>query len=87
MICGDLAYSRLCLCFTRRLPLVPGRMPATFHPEQEFLRNEKQWRVDAMPLFAMQSARCTVAIREWGHVEKLNPVKMEEAIVFHKMKR
>ena len=73
MICGDLAYSRLCLCFTRRLPLVPGRMPATFHPEQEFLRNEKQWRADAMPLFAMQSALCTAAIRAWEHVEETEP--------------
>ena len=73
MICGDLAYARLCLCFTRRLPLVPGRLPDTFHPEQEFLSNEKQWRTDSMPLFAMQSALCQTAIKAWEHVEETEP--------------
>ncbi len=73
MLCGDLAYARLCLCFTRRLPLVPGRLPDTFHPEHEFLRNEKQWRADAIPLFAMQSMLCKTAIKEWDHVKETEP--------------
>ena len=73
MICGDIAYARLCLCFTRRLPLVPGRLPDAFHPEHEFLRNEKQWRTDGMPLFAMQSALCNAAIKAWEHVEETQP--------------
>ena len=73
MICGDIAYARLCLCFTRRLPLVPGRLPDAFHPEHEFLRNEKQWRTDGMPLFAMQSALCNAAIKAWKHVEETQP--------------
>ena len=73
MICGDIAYARLCLCFTRRLPLVPGRLPDTFHPEQEFLSNEKQWRADSMPLFAMQLALCQTAIKAWEHVEETEP--------------
>ena len=73
MICGDIAYARLCLCFTRRLPLVPGRLPDAFHPEDEFLRNEKQWRTDGMPLFAMQSALCNAAIKSWEHVEETQP--------------
>ena len=73
MLCGDLAYARLCLCFTRRLPLVPGRLPDSFHPEFEFLRNEKQWRADGKPLFAMQSTLCKAAIKEWQHVEETKP--------------
>jgi hypothetical protein len=73
MICGDLADSRLCLCFIRRLPLVPGRYPANFHPEREFLRNEKTWRADRMPLFAMQSALCEAAIRDWDAIQETEP--------------
>ena len=73
MISGDLAHSRLCLPFTRRLPLVPGRLPEGFHPEREFLRHEKQWSRECMPLFAMQSALCTIAIRQWEHVVATEP--------------
>lgn len=73
MICGDLADARLCLSFMRRLPLVPGRFPDSFHPEREFLRNEPRWRADRMPLFAMQSALCETAIREWEHVAGTEP--------------
>ncbi len=73
MICGDLADARLCLCFTRRLPLVPGRLPASFHPEREFLRHEKQWRADDMPLFAMQAALCEAAISDWEGVAATEP--------------
>lgn len=73
MLCGDLADARLCLCFTRRLPLVPGRYPASFHPEREFLRHEPEWRAVRMPLFAMQSALCETAIREWAAVVETEP--------------
>ncbi|MBN8460143.1 MAG: hypothetical protein J0M04_20135 [Verrucomicrobia bacterium] len=73
MICGDLADARLCLCFVRRLPLVPGRLPATFHPEREFLANEAHWHASRMPLFAMQSALCEAAIRDWSSVRETNP--------------
>ena len=72
-VCGDLADARLCLGFTRRLPLVPGRFPETFHPEREFLRNEARWRAARMPLFAMQSALCEAAIREWEGVSETEP--------------
>ena len=73
MISGDLAHSRLCLPFTRRLPLVPGCLPEAFHPEREFLRNEKQWSREGMPLFVMQSTLCTIAIKEWEHVVATEP--------------
>jgi len=73
MVCGDLADARLCLAFTRRLPLVPGRFPASFHPEREFLRQETRWRAARMPLFAMQSALCEAAIREWEGVVQTEP--------------
>ena len=73
MICGDLADSRLCLCFVRRLPLVPGRLPATFHPEREFLANATGWSAARMPLFAMQSALCEAAIRDWPSVRETEP--------------
>jgi hypothetical protein len=73
MLCGDLADSRLCLCFTRRLPLVPGRYPASFRPDREFLREEARWRAARMPLFAMQSALCEAAIREWKSVVETEP--------------
>jgi hypothetical protein len=73
MVCGDLADSRLCLCVTRRLPLVPGRFPASFHPEREFLRNEAGWRAARLPLFAMQAALCEAAIRDWENVTETEP--------------
>lgn len=73
MLCGDLADSRLCLCFTRHLPLVPGRYPASFQPDREFLRNEARWRAARMPLFAMQSALCEAAIRDWTGVVATEP--------------
>ena len=73
MICSDLADARLCLCFTRRLPLVPGRLPDSFRPEREFLANEHEWRAVGMPLFAMQAALCEVAIRDWETVLETQP--------------
>lgn len=73
MLCGDLADARLCLCFTRRLPLVPGRYPASFRPEQLFLKNEAAWRAAEMPLFAMQSALCEAALSQWDTVTETEP--------------
>lgn len=73
MLCGDLVDSRLCLCFTRHLPLVPGRYPDSFQPDREFLRHEARWRAARMPLFAMQSALCEAAIRDWETVDETEP--------------
>jgi hypothetical protein len=73
MLCGDLADSRLCLCFVRRLPLVPGKLPASFHPEREFFLNETQWHANRMPLHAMQAALCEAAIRDWSSVRETEP--------------
>ena len=73
MLCSDLAELRLCLCFTRRLPLVPGRLPASFQPEREFLLHEDRWRRERMPLHAMQAALCEVAIRHWESVRETEP--------------
>ena len=71
MICGDLAYSRLCLCFTRRLPLVPGRMPATFHPEY-ILRNENSGAL--MPCHCLLcNLHLHSSTREREHVEETEP--------------
>jgi hypothetical protein len=73
MLCGDLAEMRLCLCFTRRLPLVPGRRPASFHPEREFLLNKDRWHRERTPLHAMQAALCEAAIRHWESVRETEP--------------
>lgn len=73
MLCGDLADARLCLCFTRRLPLVPGHLPESFRPEREFLAHEKEWRAAEMPLFAMQATLCKAAIRDWDAVLGTEP--------------
>lgn len=73
MLCGDLADSRLCLCFVRRLPLVPGKLPASFRPEREFFSNEEAWRAARMPLHAMQAALCEAAIRDWNSVTETEP--------------
>ncbi len=68
-LCGDLADSRLCLSFTGHLPLVPGKLPATFRPEQEFWQHEAQWARECKPLYAMQAALCESAIKQWESVE------------------
>jgi hypothetical protein len=73
MLCGDLAEMRLCLCFTRRLPLVPGRLPASFHPEREFLHNKERWHRERTPLHSMQAALCEAAIRHWESVRETEP--------------
>ena len=73
MLCGDLAEMRLCLCFARRLPLVPGRLPASFHPVREFLLNKDRWRRERTPLHAMQAALCEAAIRHWESVRETEP--------------
>jgi hypothetical protein len=73
MWCGDLADARLCLCFVRRLPLVPGKLPASFHPEREFFLNETHWHANRMPLHAMQAALCEAAIRDWSSVRETEP--------------
>jgi len=64
-LCGDLVDSRLCLGFTAHLPLVSGRVPATFLPEQEYWQHEAQWAAEHKPLYAMQAALCECAIHQW----------------------
>ena len=73
MLYGDLAGMRLCLSFDRRLPLVPGRLPASFHTVREFLLNKYRWRRERTPLHAMQAALCEAAIRHWESVRETEP--------------
>ncbi len=72
-LCCDIVDARLCLGFTGHLPSVPGRLPTTFRPEQEFWRNEAQWARERRPLFAMQAALCQRAIEQWDAVRGTLP--------------
>jgi len=72
-LCSDLIDSRLCLGFTAHLPLVAGRLPATFLPEQEYWQHETQWANERQPLYAMQAALCERAITEWETVRRTMP--------------
>jgi len=67
-LCSDMIDSRLCLGFTAHLPLVAGRLPATFLPEQEYWQHETQWAGERKPLYAMQAALCERAITQWETV-------------------
>jgi len=72
-LCADLIDSRLCLGFTAHLPLVAGRLPATFLPEQEYWQNQTQWDNEHKPLYAMQAALCERAIAQWESVRATLP--------------
>jgi hypothetical protein len=72
-LCGDIVDSRLCLGFTAHLPSVPGRLPATFRPEQEYWEHEAQWARERTPLYAMQAALCKRAIEQWDKVQGTLP--------------
>lgn len=72
-LCSDLIDSRLCLGFTAHLPLVAGRLPATFLPEQEYWQHETQWAGERKPLHAMQTALCERAITQWETVRETLP--------------
>ena len=67
-ICSDILDSRLCLAFVSHLPSVPGRLPASFQPEEEYWRHEAEWAARRAPLYAMQAALCQRAIEQWDAV-------------------
>jgi hypothetical protein len=67
-LCRDIVDSRLCLGVTAHLPSVPGRLPATFRPEQEFWQHEDEWARERTPLCVMQAALCRRAIEQWETV-------------------
>jgi hypothetical protein len=72
-LCGDIIDSRLCLGFTAHLPLVPGQLPATFRPEEEYWQHEAEWARERTPLYAMQVALCKRAIGQWATVQGTSP--------------
>ena len=65
-LCSDIVDLRLCLGFTSHLPSVPGRLPASFRPEQEFWRHEADWLRRHAPLYVMQAALCEAAIEQFA---------------------
>ena len=72
-LCSDIIDTRLCLGFTAHLPSVPGRLPASFRPEQEFWQREAEWEQARAPLYLMQAALCERAIRDWESVRGTLP--------------
>ena len=81
-LCCDLVDSRLCLGFTAHLPLVPGRLPPTFQPEQEYWQHETQWAEEHKPLYAMQAALCQRAIQQWEQVAATLPGSDGQAHIY-----
>ncbi|MGO9107663.1 MAG: hypothetical protein ACLP9L_00390 [Thermoguttaceae bacterium] len=81
-LCCDIVGSRLCLGFLAHLPSVPGRLPATFRPEQEYWQHEAQWARERAPLYAMQAALCKRAIVQWGTVQGTLPGSDGQAHVY-----
>lgn len=72
-ICADILSARLCLAHTTHLPSVPGRLPLSFRPEEEYWKHEKEWARDRKPLYEMQIALCEKAIAQWATVERTEP--------------
>jgi len=68
-ICSDIVDSRLCLGFTAHLPSVPGRLPESFQPEQEYWQREDEWAHARTPLYVMQATLCERAIKQWAKVQ------------------
>ena len=81
-LCSDLVDARLCLSFTSRLPLVPGRLPASFRPEQEFWQHEAEWSKECKPLFAMQAALCERALQQWEAIRATVPGSDGQAHIY-----
>ena len=73
--CCDMVTANLCLAYATHLPAVPGRLPATFRPEDEYWKNEKEWLRTRKPLYAMQVALCQRAIEQWQTVKGTLPGK------------
>jgi hypothetical protein len=72
-LCGDIVDLRLCLGFTSHLPSVPGRLPASFRPEEEFQQHEADWSRERKPLYAMQAALCDRAVQLWTPISGTLP--------------
>jgi hypothetical protein len=72
-MCSDMVAARLCLAFASHLPTVPGRLPPTFRPEEEYWKHEKEWTLDRKPLYEMQIALCEKAIAQWETVQRTLP--------------
>ena len=72
-LCADIVDLRLCLGFTSHLPSVPGRLPSSFRPENEFWQREADWSRRHEPLFAMQAALCGEAIEQFAAVQGTVP--------------
>ncbi len=81
-LCSDLVDARLCLGVTAHLPLVPGRLPASFKPELEFWQHEARWANQHKPLYAMQAALCARAIQQWPTVRATLPGSDGQAHIF-----
>jgi hypothetical protein len=81
-LCSDMVQAKLCLGFTAHLPLVPGRLPATFQPEQEYWQHEAQWACERTPLYVMQAALCERAIEEWAPIRGTLPGSDGQSHIF-----
>ena len=67
--CCDLALANLSAAYRRHLPAVPGRLPARFHPEDVFWKNEPDWARSCKPLYEMQIEVCLRALQQWPSVD------------------
>jgi hypothetical protein len=74
-LCCDLAQADLSRAYARHLPAVPGRLPSTFHPEEVFWKQEKEWARAGKPLHEMQIAVCQRALQQWTSVQATEPGK------------
>ena len=61
---------------------MPGRLPATFRPEQEYWQHEAQWARERTPLYAMQAALCKRAIEQWDAVQGTLPGSDGQAHIY-----
>ena len=73
--CCDFASADLSMAYERHLPAAAGRLPSTFHPEDVFWKNEKEWSRTRKPLYQMQIEVCRRAIEQWASVQGTAPGK------------
>jgi hypothetical protein len=72
-LCSSIVDLRLCLAFQAHLPTVPGKLPPSFRPEQEYWLHEAEWARQRVPLYAMQAALCERALEQWKTVKSTLP--------------
>jgi hypothetical protein len=72
-MCRDMVAAKLCLAFTSHLLTVPGRLPPTFRPEEEYWKHENEWIQERKPLYEMQIALCERAIAQWETIQQTLP--------------